>query len=283
MNKIRVLIVDDSPFSQRLIKDALKESKYEVCGCAGTGNDGIRQYRELQPDLVTMDLTLPDMDGLECCRELLTIDPAVKIVVVSAMKDEAIINRGTAIGVKAFFQKPVKSEELLHGIERIIVLQGNEPGPQHFLEYFIAAFTRNIIDMTGIDVISIDQSTMQPVVSHGLGVIIGITGSQQGRIMLDVSMEVAQEFTKRLLRTDEVADEDVFNSIAEFTNIIAGHSISEINNELKAKEFEIRLTPPSIIIGESIAIINPKMTSNTVTAKTSIGSLHMNVGFVGGK
>ncbi len=283
MNKIRVLIVDDSPFSQRLIKDALKESKYEVCGCAGTGNDGIRQYRELQPDLVTMDLTLPDMDGLECCRELLTIDPAGKIVVVSAMKDEAIINRGTAIGVKAFFQKPVKSEELLLGIEQIIMQQGNEAGQQHFLEYFTAAFTKNITDMTGMDVISIEHSTIQPVVSHGLGVIIGITGSQQGRIMLDVSMDVAQEFTKKLLRTDAAADEDVFNSISEFTNIIAGHSISEINNVLKAKEFEIRLTPPSIIIGESIAIINPKMTSNTVTAKTAIGSLHMNVGFVGGK
>ncbi|AJQ25391.1 response regulator [Pelosinus fermentans] len=283
MIKIRVLIVDDSPFSQRLIKDALKESKYEVCGCAGTGSDGIRQYRELQPDLVTMDLTLPDMDGLECCRELLTIDPAGKIVVVSAMKDEAIINRGTAIGVKAFFQKPVKSEALLLGFEQIISQQGNEAGQQHFLEYFIAAFTKNIKDMTGMDVLSVDHSKIQTVVSHGLGVIIGITGSQQGRIMLDVSMDVAQEFTKKLLGTDVVADEDIFNSISEFTNIIAGHSISEINNVLKAKEFEIRLTPPSIIIGESIAIINPKMTSNTVTAKTAIGPLHMNVGFVGGK
>ncbi|MDF2633532.1 MAG: response regulator receiver protein [Pelosinus sp.] len=284
MDKIRVLIVDDSPFSQKLLKDALAKSKYEVCGCAGTGSDGIRQYRELHPDLVTMDLTLPDMDGLECCHEILTIAPDTKIVIVSAMKDEAIINRGTAIGVKAFFQKPVKSEDLLAGLDHIIAAQqGDEADQQHFLEYFIAAFQKNIMDMTGISILSMDNSTSQALTSHGLAVIVGITGSQQGRIMLDLSMDVAKIFTKKLLGTDAVSEEDIFNSISEFTNIIAGHSVSQINNLLKDREYEIRLTPPSILIGESITIINPKMTSNTVIAQTVIGSLYMNVGFVGGK
>lgn len=284
MDKIRVLIVDDSPFSQRLIKDALKHSRYKVCGCAGTGSDGISQYRELKPDLVTMDLTLPDMDGLECCREILTIHPNTKIVVISAMKDEAMINRGTAIGVKAFIQKPVRKENLLESFDHMIAAQQEEETDQkQFLKYFVAAFQRNIMDMAGVTIDSIEHSTSYALTSHGLAVIMGITGSRQGRIMVDVSMDVAQAFTKRLLETDHVADEDVFNSISEFTNIIAGHSISQINNVLKDKEFEIRLTPPSIIIGESIAIINPKLTSNTVIARTAIGLLYMNVGFVGGR
>jgi len=284
MNKIRVLIVDDSPFSQRLIKDALANSKYEVCGCAGTGGDGINQYRTLRPDVVTMDLTLPDMDGLECCREILTINPAIKIVVVSAMKDEAIITRGTAIGVKAFFQKPVKSEDLLSGLHNIIdAQQEGAADKEHFLEYFIAALKKNIVDMTGMDIIAMNHSAGPKSISHGLAVIIGITGSKQGRIMLDVSMSVAKEFANKLLGTDSVSDEDVINSIAEFANIIAGHSISQINNLLRDQEFEIRLTPPSILIGESVAVINPKMASNTITAQMDIGSLYMNVGFVGGK
>lgn len=284
MDKIRVLIVDDSPFSQRLIKDALADSKYEVCGCAGTGEDGISQYRTLRPVVVTMDLTLPDMDGLECCREILTIDPATKIVIVSAMKDEAIITRGTAIGVKAFFQKPVKSEELLAGLHHIIDAQQEEDADkQYFMEYFIAALKKNIADMTGMDIFAVKHSAGHKLISHGLAVIIGITGSQQGRFMLDVSMTVAKEFTKKLLGTESVSDEDVFNSIAEFANIIAGHSVSQINNLLRNQEFEIRLTPPSVLIGETIAIINPKMVSNTITAQMAIGSLYMNVGFVGGK
>lgn len=284
MDKIRVLIVDDSPFSQRLIKDALADSKYEVCGCAGTGEDGISQYRTLRPEVVTMDLTLPDMDGLECCREILTIDPATKIVIVSAMKDEAIITRGTAIGVKAFFQKPVKSEELLAGLHHIIDAQQDEDvEKQYFMEYFIAALKKNIADMTGMDIFAVKHSAGHKLISHGLAVIIGITGSQQGRFMLDVSMTVAKEFAKKLLATESVSDEDVFNSIAEFANIIAGHSVSQINNLLRDQEFEIRLTPPSVLIGETIAIINPKMVSNTITAQMVIGSLYMNVGFVGGK
>jgi DNA-binding NarL/FixJ family response regulator len=284
MDKIRVLIVDDSPFSQKLIKDALADSKYEVCGCAGTGGDGISQYRDLRPELVTMDLTLPDMDGLDCCREILTIDPATKIVVVSAMKDEAIITRGTAIGVKAFFQKPVNSKELLAGLHRIIdIQQEEEADKKYFLEYFIAALKKNIVEMTGMGIPVVNHSSGHKLISHGLAVIIGITGSQQGRIMLDVSMSIAREFAKKLLGTESVSDEDVFNSIAEFANIIAGHGVSQINNLLRDQEFEIRLTPPSVLIGETIAIINPKMASNTITAQMDIGPLYMNVGFVGGK
>lgn len=283
MDKMRVLIVDDSPFSQKLIKDALAGSKYEVCGCAGTGGDGISQYRSLRPEVVTMDLTLPDMDGLECCREILTIDPATKIVVVSAMKDAAIITRGTAIGVKAFFQKPVKSEELLAGLHHIIDdQQEEEADKKYFLEYFIAALKKNIIDMTGMDIFAVNQIAGHKLISHGLAVIIGITGSQQGRIMLDISMSVATDFAKKLLGIDLVSDDDVFNSIAEFTNIIAGHSVSQINNLLRDQEYEIRLTPPSVLIGDSIAIINPKMASNTITAQMDIGSLYMNIGFVEG-
>lgn len=284
MDKVRVLVVDDSPFSQRLIKDALASSHYEVCSFAGTGSEGMAQYRELRPAVVTMDLTLPDMDGLECCREILTIDPNAKVVVVSAMKDEAIITKGTAIGVKAFFQKPVKSDELLAGLHDILDAEDNNNADKdQYLKHFITAFKQNIIDMTGMDASDMTQIAGHKLESHGLAVIIGITGSRQGRFVLDVSMSVAEELSKKLLGTDTVTNEDVFNSIAELANIIAGHSVSQINNLLRDKEFELRLTPPSILIGESVAIINPKMASNTVTTQTIIGSLYMNVGFVGGK
>lgn len=285
MDKIRVLVVDDSPFSQKMIKDALADSQYEVCGCVGTGSEGIAKYRELQPALVTMDLTLPDMDGLDCSREILTIDPSAKIILLSAMKDEALVNRGTSIGVKDFFQKPVKAKELLAGIQQILVEeQDDESDKDHFLQYFISAFEKNIVNMAEMSSeVTVAYSVGTKMISHGLAIIIGITGSRQGRVMIDLSMPVAEQLTKKLLGTNSVSDDDLFHSISEFSNIIVGHSVSQINNLLKNKNFEIRITPPSILIGESLAIINPKMASNTVTAQTDIGLLYMNVGFVGGE
>jgi DNA-binding NarL/FixJ family response regulator len=285
MDKISVLIVDDSPFSQKMIKDALANSKYEVCGWAGTGSEGIAKYRELHPGLVTMDLTLPDMNGLDCSKEILTIDPGAKIILLSAMKDEALINRGTSIGVKGFFQKPVKSKELLAEMQKILAVEEDiVSDKEHFLQYFVAAFENNIMDMAGMSSeVTVVYSVGTKSISHGFAVIIGITGSRQGRVMIDLTMPVAKELAKKLSGTESISDDDLFNSIAEFSNIIAGHSVSQINNYLKGKEFEIRITPPSILIGESVAIINPKMASNTVAAQTIIGSLHMNVGFVGGE
>ena len=66
MNPLRVLVVDDSPFSQKIMTGLLKKNGFDVCGYADTGGQGLEQYRELRPDVVTMDMTLPDMDGLEC-------------------------------------------------------------------------------------------------------------------------------------------------------------------------------------------------------------------------
>lgn len=285
MEKLRVLIVDDSPFSQRMIKDALVNSRYEVCATAGTGSEGIEQYRTCHPDVVTMDLTLPDMDGLECCREILTINPHAQIVILSAMKDEAIINRGTAIGVRVFLQKPVKAQELVGALTRVVSEKEEAAEFTHQLtEFFSGAFEQNLLDMAGLkSTIDVQEDDGTKFVSHGLAIIIGLTGTRQGRLVVDLSTDVAVRFARKIMGSVSVSDEDLLNSIAEFANIVAGHGVSQINNVFKDKDIEVRLTPPSILLGESLSIINPKMVSSTFTAATEIGLVYMNVGFVGGK
>lgn len=285
MKKIRVLVVDDSPFSQKMIERALINSDYEVCAFAGTGGEGIEKYRTYRPDVVTMDLTLPDMDGMACCREIVLCDPHARIVVLSAMKDEGIINSGTAIGVRNFLQKPVKSEQLIAALDHALHENKQaEDYQEQLLTYFIHAYQTNLTEMAGLDSeIKVTQSTGIKVICHGLAIIIGITGSRQGRFILDLSAEAAEAFTAKILDSRAVSEEDILNSIAEFANIIAGHSVSHINNKCKDNEFEIRITPPSVFIGESLAIINPRMASSTVEAQTEIGAIYMNVGFVGGE
>ena len=285
MKKIRVLVVDDSPFSQKIIENALKNSEYEVCGMADTGSEGIEKYRTCQPDIVAMDLTLPDINGLECCREILIFDPQAKIVIVSAMKDEGIINGGSSIGVRGFLQKPVRRDKLLAALHSALHNEQQSTDYQEqFVEYFRDAFEKNIIDMTGLNSeITIVNTSGVKFNGHGLSIIIGITGTKQGRMILDVSSDIAEQVTKKILGIMTVTEEDVLNSIAEFANIIAGHGVSQINTICKGNDFELRVTPPSSFIGTSVVIINPKMDSNTVTAQTEIGPIYMNVGFVGGK
>lgn len=285
MDKIRVLVVDDSPFSQKMIEKALLNSNYEVCGFAGTGSEGIEKYRTCSPDIVTMDLTLPDMDGLACCREILIVDPQAKIVVLSAMKDEVIINSGTAIGVRGFLQKPIKSDKLVGALNAVMHEDKQaEDYQQELLQYFITAFKNNLVDMVELESeTSVTPNTGMKFICHGLAIIIGITGTRQGRMILDLSSNMAAEVSAKILDVPTASEEDILNSIAEFANIIAGNSVSEINNRFKGTDFEIRITPPSVFIGKSLVIINPKMASSTVKAQTEIGELYMNVGFVGGE
>lgn len=278
-----MLVVDDSPFSQKMIANALANSEYEVCGFAGTGGEGIEKYRACRPDIVTMDLTLPDMDGLACCREILIFNPKAKIVVLSAMKDEAIINNGTAIGVRGFVQKPVKSDKLKAALHTVLHEDEQaENYQEQLLQYFIKAFEENLVDMVGVESkTTVTHTTGDKLMCHGLAIIIGITGTRQGRIILDLSSDTARQFAAKVLDTDNVSEDDILNSIAEFANIIAGHSVSQINNIFKGNEFEIRITPPSVFIGTSLVIVNPKLASSTVKADTEIGELYMNVGFIG--
>ncbi len=286
MEKKKVLIVDDSPFSQRIIKDALKGSAFEVCAAADTGTLAIEEFRKQRPDLVTMDMTLPDMDGLDCCSELKKIDPDVNIVVLSAMRDQKLIARGTMIGVKEFLQKPVKREELLSAMEKVLHQEGEGLClvDREWLGYFDAAFRKNIKDMAGLEsTISVQTDVGTKFISHGLAIIVGLTGTTQGRVIVDMATDVAERFASKMLGGDAASEDDQMNSVAEFANIIAGHGVSRINNINSQNDMDVRLTPPSILLGENLSIINPKLSSCTITAETSVGLIHMNVGFVRGR
>lgn len=119
MGKIRVLIVDDSPFIHKAITRALNPEAYEVCGIALNGREGIEKYCALKPDVVTMDITMPVMDGLEAAEQILGQDASAKIIMLSAMGDDELIGKAQSLGIRAFLQKPFKAPELIAAIETI--------------------------------------------------------------------------------------------------------------------------------------------------------------------
>ena len=103
----RVLIVDDASFMRMSIKNMLANYDFEVVGEAENGVMAIEKYKELQPDIVTMDITMPEMDGLEALREIKKIDPGASVVMVSALGQEARMKEAIIYGAKGFIVKPI--------------------------------------------------------------------------------------------------------------------------------------------------------------------------------
>jgi len=120
MSNKKLMIVDDSPAIHMIIERAIKGSRFEVCANAKNGVEGIIKFTATKPDVITMDITMPIKDGLEASREILSKDPSAKIVMLSAMGDDELINEAKKIGVKAFLRKPFKADELVNTLNSLL-------------------------------------------------------------------------------------------------------------------------------------------------------------------
>lgn len=120
MGKIRVLIVDDSPFIHKAITRALPADDFEICGIGSNGREGADLYTKMKPDVVTMDITMPVLDGLGSAKEILQGDPAARLIMLSAMGDDELIQSAKDIGIRVFLQKPFKADELLQAIHSLV-------------------------------------------------------------------------------------------------------------------------------------------------------------------
>jgi len=119
--KKRILICDDAQFTRNILKNIMSKTGFvEVVGEAPNGNKGIELYKKLKPDMVTMDLVMPEKGGIETIEEILKIDPKALIVVVSALGQEALVLEAAKKGAKDFIQKPFKTNQILEVLERIL-------------------------------------------------------------------------------------------------------------------------------------------------------------------
>jgi len=109
----RVLIVDDGAFMRTLIKGMLVKHGYEIIGEAEDGLQGVEKYKALGPDLVTMDITMPHMDGIEALRNIMEIDSNANVIMISAMGQEVYIKEAIRLGAKSFVVKPFDEATLL--------------------------------------------------------------------------------------------------------------------------------------------------------------------------
>lgn len=115
-----ILVVDDAAFMRMMIKNILTKEGYNVVGEAENGKEAVTLYEKLKPDLVTMDITMPEMDGIEGVKAIRQTDPEARIVMCSAMGQQAMVMEAIQAGAKDFIVKPFQQERILQAIERVL-------------------------------------------------------------------------------------------------------------------------------------------------------------------
>ena len=116
----RVLIVDDAAFMRMMIKDILEKNGYEVLGEASNGIKAVELYKKERPDVVTMDITMPDMDGIEAVKAIRLFDPSAKIIMCSAMGQQSMVMDAIRAGAKDFIVKPFQPDRVLEAIRKVV-------------------------------------------------------------------------------------------------------------------------------------------------------------------
>ena len=117
----RMLVVDDAAFMRKVLSDALTAGGHEVIGEAADGNQALARYQELRPDLTTLDITMPEKDGLATLRELTAIDPNARVIMCSALGQESKVIDALKLGARGFVVKPFDIERLLGAVDKALV------------------------------------------------------------------------------------------------------------------------------------------------------------------
>jgi two-component system chemotaxis response regulator CheY len=119
--KARVLVVDDAIFMRKMISDILEGNGMEIVGEADTGALAVEKYKELKPDLVTMDIIMPEMNGIDAVRQIVSNDSQARIVMCSALGQQALVQDALTAGAKDFLIKPFNPSRVIEVISKILI------------------------------------------------------------------------------------------------------------------------------------------------------------------
>ena len=114
----KIMIVDDAAFMRMLLKDILEGNGFQIVGQATNGNESIQKYRELNPDVVTMDIMMPGMDGIQAIKGIKAMDPDARIIICSAMGQKERVVEAIKAGAKDFIFKPFKPEQVIQTLRK---------------------------------------------------------------------------------------------------------------------------------------------------------------------
>lgn len=285
MSKIKVLVVDDSRMSYLKINDALSGTNFTICGFAKNGFEAIEQYKLLEPDLVTMDMYLPDMNGIECSKQILQSAPDARIVMISSMRDDKLKVKGREAGINFFLQKPFNKQELIITLEMLFSMENTNSDSIEsiYVKPFIRVFKESLQLLGEIDSdVELNKIPDQYLEIDGIASVISLIGSPVKKITLYTDFETSRAFAAKMLKLDSesLSENDIVDSIEELTNIVVGRTSSYINDLVK--EQEIRIVPLGTMYGKNMKIVNSKLDSYNLKAVSDLGTFNLDIAVVGG-
>lgn len=116
----RVLVVDDAAFMRKMVTDALTGGGHEIVGEAGNGAEAVQRFQELRPEVMTLDITMPEKDGIAALQEIIAIDPSAKVIMCSALGQESKVLESIKLGAKDFVVKPFQPDRVLSAVEKAL-------------------------------------------------------------------------------------------------------------------------------------------------------------------
>jgi two-component system chemotaxis response regulator CheY len=116
----RILVVDDAAFMRKLVTDVVTSGGHEVVGQAETGAEAVLRYQELRPDVTTLDITMPEQDGISALKEIIEADPSAKVVMCSALGQDSKVLESMKLGAKDFIVKPFEPDRVLSAIDKAL-------------------------------------------------------------------------------------------------------------------------------------------------------------------
>ncbi len=116
----KILVVDDAAFMRMMIKDILTKNGYEVAGEAENGAVAVSKYSELKPDLVLMDITMPEKDGIQALKDIKANDAGAKVIMCSAMGQQAMVIEAIQSGAKDFIVKPFQADRVIEAVKKVV-------------------------------------------------------------------------------------------------------------------------------------------------------------------
>ena len=275
---IRVMVVDDSPFSRTLLADVLQQGGCEVVGEAESIESLIEVYEECRPDIVTMDIAMPGADGFECTKALRLRDPAARVILVSSMKDEESEAEARRAGAVGYVQKPVDEEVMSRVIHNVMSPDEMFANLETLSrEIFAEVLAQNITRMAKTTATITEKTDSVKYISQGITVVIGIIGRYPGSIVFDLSMGTAEKMSESMLRRPAKNQEEVVSVASEFTNVVGGVACSMLNK--KEKSFGLKVAPPSVFQGVTNEIISPTLHMRNLEAETDFGRISLSFGF----